>query len=135
VFYVFAVGAFIVCYSTFFVAMATWARMIADHLRLVSRAGASFNSRRATNWAIAGMSLVYIALFVSFKQTPQWLIVTGGAIQTLLLPVFAIAVLIIRRQRPDQFRPGRWYDLVLHASVAIITVGALYSLWGLLPKR
>jgi amino acid transporter len=81
------------------------------------------------------MSLVYIALFVSFKQTPQWLIVTGGAIQTLLLPVFAIAVLIIRRQRPDQFRPGRWYDLVLHASVAIITVGALYSLWGLLPKR
>jgi len=134
VFYVFAIGAFIVCYSTFFVAMATWARMIADNLRLISRDDTKFNSKRATNGAIAGLAVVYLILFVSFKQTPQWLIVTGGAIQTLLLPVFAIAMLMIRAQRKDPFRPGRWYDVLLYTSVAIMTVGALYSLWRLLPK-
>lgn len=134
VFYVFAIGAFIVCYSTFFVAMATWARMIADNVRLISRDGEKFNPRRATNWAIGVLAVIYLALFVAFKQTPQWMIVSGGAIQTLLLPVFAIAVLIIRRKRTDEFRPGRWYDVLLYVSVAVITCGALYSLWGLLPK-
>lgn len=134
VFYAFAAGAFIVCYSTFFVAMATWSRMIADNLRLLSRDGAKFNFRRATNWAIAGLAVVYLTLFVSFKQAPQWLIVGGGAIQTLLLPIFAIAMLIIRRQRSDAFRPRRWYDVVLYLSVAVMTAGALYSLWGLIPK-
>jgi len=134
VYYVFAIGAFIVCYSTFFVAMATWARMIADNLRLLSRDGTKFNSKRALNWIIPALSVVYLVLFVSFKQTPQWLIIGGGAIQTLLLPVFAIAVLIIRRKRVDEFRPGRWYDVVLYLSVAIITCGALYSFWGLIPR-
>jgi len=135
VFYLFAVGAFIVCYSTFFVATATWSRMIADNLRLLSRDGAKFDFRRATNQAVAGLTVVYLALFVMFNQTPQWLIVSGAAIQTLLLPVFGIAVLIIRRQRADEFRPGRWYDCVLYLSVAVITCVALYSVWGLLPKK
>jgi hypothetical protein len=63
------------------------------------------------------------------------LVVSGGAIQTLLLPVFAIAVLVIRRDRDPQFRPGRWYDFVLYLSVAIIIAGALYSLWGLIPRK
>lgn len=134
VFYLFAAGAFIVCYSTFFVAMATWSRMIADNLRLISRDRAKFDSQRALKWIIPGLSLLYLTLFVAFKQTPQWLIVSGGAIQTLLLPVFAIAVLIIRRRRQDSFRPPRWYDALLYGSVAVITGGALYSLWGLLPK-
>ncbi|MBE0541485.1 MAG: Nramp family divalent metal transporter [Verrucomicrobia bacterium] len=134
VFYLFVIGAFIVLYSTFFVAMATWSRMIADNLRLLSREGTKFNPRRATNWIIGVLSVLYLVLFVSFRQTPQWLIVSGAAIQTLLLPVFAIAVLIIRRQRSDAFRPGRWYDVVLYLTVGVITCAALYSLWGLIPK-
>jgi Mn2+/Fe2+ NRAMP family transporter len=135
VFYLFVIGAFIVLYSTFFVAMATWSRMIADNLRLLSREGTKFNPRRATNWIIGVLSVLYLVLFVSFRQTPQWLIVSGAAIQTLLLPVFAIAVLIIRRQRSDAFRPGRWYDVVLYLTVGVITCAALYSLWGLIPKK
>jgi Mn2+/Fe2+ NRAMP family transporter len=135
VFYLFAAGAFIVCYSTFFVAMATWSRMISDNLRLISKDKPKFDARRATNWIIGALSVVYLVLFVSFKQTPQWLIVSGAAIQTLTLPVFAIAILIIRRQRHDQFRPGRWYDCVLYLSVTVITGAALYSVWGLIPKK
>lgn len=135
VFYLFAIGAFIVLYSTFFVAMATWSRMIADNLRLLARDNRGFNPRRATNWIIGVLSVLYLVLFVSFKQTPQWLIVSGAAIQTLLLPVFAIAVLIIRRQRQDQFQPRRWHAIVLYVTVAIITAAALYSVWGLIPRK
>ena len=134
VFYVFAAGAFIVCYSTFFVAMATWSRMITDNLRLLSPRGKAFDARHAMRWILPALSVVYIALFVSFNQTPQWLIVGGGAIQTLLLPIFAIAVLFIRRRRQDVLRPPPWYNALLLLSVAIITCGALYSLWGLVPK-
>jgi Mn2+/Fe2+ NRAMP family transporter len=115
--------------------MATWSRMIADNLRLISRDGTKFNPRRALSWIIPALSVIYLGLFVSFRQTPQWLVVSGGAIQTLLLPVFAIAVLIIRRDRDPQFRPSRWYDILLYLSVVVITIGALYSLWGLLPRR
>jgi Mn2+/Fe2+ NRAMP family transporter len=109
--------------------------MIADNLRLLSRDKTKFNPRRTTNWIIGVLSVVYLVIFISFKQTPQWLIVTGGAIQTLTLPVFAVAILIIRRQRQDQFRPGRWYDCVLYLSVAVITCAALYSVWRLLPRQ
>jgi Mn2+/Fe2+ NRAMP family transporter len=109
--------------------------MIADNLRLLSGDGTKFNPQRALRWIIPALSVVYLVLFVSFRQTPQWLVVSGGAIQTLLLPVFAIAVLIIRRQHSNEFRPPRWYDALLYVSVAIITCGALYSLWGLIPKK
>jgi Mn2+/Fe2+ NRAMP family transporter len=135
VYYVFVAGAAVVLYSTFFVAMATWSRLIADTVRLVSKRETLFDHRRVTNRAIAALGLVYIGLFLVFKQTPQWLIVGGGAIQTLLLPLFSIAVLFIRRRRPDEFRPGRWHDLALYLSVAVITSAAAYALWGLLPKR
>jgi Mn2+/Fe2+ NRAMP family transporter len=135
VYYLFAAGAFIVCYSTFFVAMATWARMIADNLRLVSRDPTKFDSRHAINRTLACLSMIYLALFISFNQTPQWLIVSGAAIQTLLLPAFAISVLFIRGKRQDEFRPGRWYDYLLYLSVTVITCAALYSLWGLIPRK
>jgi hypothetical protein len=57
------------------------------------------------------------------------------SIQTLTLPVFAIAVLIIRRMRTDEFRPGRWYDYVLYLSVTVISCAALYSVWRLIAAK
>jgi manganese transport protein len=128
-FYVFALGAFFVLYSTFFVAMATWARLCADTVRLISPRGASLNHRRLTNWIIVVLAAIYLVLCVCFSRTPQWLIVGGGAVQTLLLPVFGLAVLLIRNQREDAFRPRRWYDVALYLSMVIITCVAVYSVW------
>jgi hypothetical protein len=44
-------------------------------------------------------------------------------------------VLFIRGKRQDEFRPGRWYDYLLYLSVTVITCAALYSLWGLIPRK
>lgn len=133
VFYLFAIGAVVVLYSTFFVAMATWARVWADAMKLLS-APSFFNSERTTRNTLIVLAVIYVGLCAIFNETPHWLVVGGGAIQTLLLPVFGIGVVLIRYKRQDDFRPGRIGELALYLSVAIITAAALYSLWGLIPK-
>jgi len=133
VFYLFGAGAIVVLYSTFFVAMATWARAWADSTQLLAPKP-NRDSTRTTRSALVALAVIYVGLSVCFKQAPQWLIVGGGAIQTLLLPVFGISVILIRRRRKDDFRPGWFGQAALFGSVAIITIAALYSLWGLIHK-
>ncbi len=127
VLYVFGLGAFFVLYSTFFVAMATWARLCADTIRLISPHDVLVERRRLTNRIIAILAAIYFVLCICFSQTPHWLIVGGGAVQTLLLPVFGLAVVLIRHKRDDPFRPGFWFNVALYLSLAIITVTAVYS--------
>lgn len=133
VFYLFIIGATTVLYSTFFVAMATWARVWADSTRLLS--SRPVNVERTTQMALIGLAVIYILLSALFKHTPQWLIVGGGAIQTLLLPVFGISAILLQHKRKDEFRSGSIGQLLLYVSVVIIAVVAVYSLWGLLPQR
>ncbi|MCS7338715.1 MAG: Nramp family divalent metal transporter, partial [Verrucomicrobiae bacterium] len=127
VFYVFAVGAFFVLFSTFFVAMATWARLCADTARLVLPSGSTLNTRRLTNRIIVVLAGVYLLLCVCFSRIPHWLIVGGAVVQTLLLPVFGLAVLLIRGKREDPCRPGIWFDIALGLSMLVITAAAAYS--------
>lgn len=134
IFYVFALGAFFVLYSTFFVAMATWARLCADTVRLVSPRASAADHRLLTNRIMGVLAVIYFVLCICFNRTPQWLIVAGGAVQTLLLPVFGLAVLLIRRKRDDPFRPGLWFDMALYFSMAVITVAAAYSVLHTLVK-
>lgn len=129
VFYVFALGAFFVLYSTFFVAMATWARLCADTVRLVLPHGTTLNTARLTNQITALLAVVYLLLCMCFSQTPHWLIVGGGAVQTLLLPVFGLAVLLIRNKREDPCRPRAWFDAALYLSMLVIAIAAVYSVW------
>jgi Mn2+/Fe2+ NRAMP family transporter len=131
-YYVFVVGAFIVLYSTFFVCMATWGRLFADVFGLVYRGPLIADRRRLIKWTIAGLGVVYLLLCLGFSRTPQWLIVGGGAVQTLLLPVLGAGVLAIRKQRAEINPPGRGLNAALYLSMAIITVAAIYSVWRLL---
>ena len=122
-----------VLYSTFFVAMATWARAWTDSVQLLSPRS-NRDEIRTTRVTLVALAIIYLALNFSFKQTPHWLIVGGGAIQTLLLPVFGISVILIRHRRKDDFRPGWLGKSALYLSVFIITSAALCSLCGLLTK-
>lgn len=133
IFYLFGAGAIMVLYSTFFVAMATWARAWTDSVQLLSPRS-NRDEIRTTRVTLVALAIIYLALNFSFKQTPHWLIVGGGAIQTLLLPVFGISVILIRHRRKDDFRPGWLGKSALYLSVFIITSAALYSLCGLLTK-
>jgi amino acid transporter len=132
VFTLFLVGALVVLFSTFLVAMATWARLIADIGRRFSVRPGSYDKARAVRRGIAVLALAYVAMAAGFKDTPQWLLVGGAVVQTILLPVFGIAILLIRRQRAPEFRPGRLFDAGLHLSVALIVVAAGYAVWRML---
>jgi manganese transport protein len=127
VFYLFVIGAFVVLYSTYFVAMATWARLTADTCRLLSPEKDRFDLRRATRVTLVVLAVAYFLLCIYFSQAPQWLIVMGAMVQTLTLPIFALAIILIRKTRQDPFRPGRWFDVLLYFSWVIIAAAAIYS--------
>lgn len=129
VFMIFLVGAMVVLYSTFLVAMATWARLIADIGRRFSVRPEAYDKTRVLKWGIGGLALAYVGMAAGFTNTPQWLLVGGAVVQTILLPVFGIAILLIRRQRAPEFRPGRVFDVALYLSVALIVVAAGYAVW------
>jgi Mn2+/Fe2+ NRAMP family transporter len=128
VFVIFLIGALVVLFSTFLVAMATWARLIADIGRRFAPSQKTFNHRTVVNWSIGILATVYVLMVIGFNETPQWLIVGGAVVQTILLPVFAIAILLIRRKRAPEYRPGKAFNAALYLSVALIVVAAVFAL-------
>jgi manganese transport protein len=128
VFVIFLIGALVVLFSTFLVAMATWARLIADIGRRFAPNKKTFNHRSVVNWSIGILATVYVVMVAGFTNTPQWLIVGGAVVQTILLPVFAIAILLIRRKRAPEYRPGPVFNVALYLSVAVIVVAAVFAL-------
>lgn len=131
----FLIGAMVVLFSTFLVAMATWARLIADIGRRFAARPEAYNHGSMVKRAIAGLALAYVGMAAAFTATPQWLIVGGAVVQTLLLPVFGVAILLIRRQRAREYRPGPVFDLVLYLSVGLILVAAVYAAWRALAPQ
>lgn len=127
-FNVFAIGAFVVLFSTYFIGVATFSRILGDTIRLASPNPASYNKDKWLPFLIIGLTIVYFALGFGFKERPDWLIITGAAVQTILLPIFGFAILIIRKQRKDPFRPGAWFNVGLYLSLAIITFASIYGL-------
>lgn len=127
-FNMFAIGAFVVLFSTYFIGVATFSRILGDTIRLASAKPESFNKDKWLPWLIVGLTVVYFALGFGFKERPDWLIITGAAVQTILLPVFGFAIVIIRKTRQDPFRPGKWFDAGLYLSMVVITFASVYGL-------
>lgn len=134
VFILFIVGAFFVLFSTFFVSMATWARLMADTLRLMRRQDRKTDVKRTTNVCVAILAVAYVALCATNEAVPQKLIVGGGAVQTLMLPIFGLSVWLLRSHRKDDHRPGRWHTVLYMTFLAVVTVGAGYAVYGLATR-
>jgi manganese transport protein len=128
VFVIFLIGAMVVLFSTFLVAMATWARLIADIGRRFVQKPEAFQHRKVVNWSIGLLATIYVFMVAGFTGTPQWLILGGAVVQTILLPVFAIAILLVRQQRAPEYRPGAVFNAALYLSVAVIVVAAVFAL-------
>lgn len=134
VFILFIVGAFVVLFSTFFVSMATWGRLMADTFRLIRRQDRKTDITGTTKVCVAILAVAYVVLCVSNESVPQKLIVGGGAVQTLMLPIFGISVWLLRSQRKDPHAPGRWHAALYMLFLAIVTAGAGYAVYGLATR-
>lgn len=127
---VFLFGAFAVLYSTFFVATASHARVCADALR-VFRVGASdeVSYRRWVKIFCVFLPLLFLGSF-AFFNAPKELVLAGGFMGALMLPLLGVAALHFRYRRCDErLAPGRLWDIGLWISCAGLFVAGGYALY------
>ena len=113
----FLFGAFAVLYSTFFVASAGHARVFPDALRVF---GIGPNTDEAYRKAIRFFSglipFVCLSVYFIFPE-PTTLVLAGGAMQAVMLPMVAAAAIYFRYRRCDaRLTPSRVWDAMLWIS-------------------
>ncbi|MFK7852316.1 MAG: Nramp family divalent metal transporter [Akkermansiaceae bacterium] len=127
---VFLFGAFAVLYSTFFVATASHARVCADALRVFGVAKndeATF--RRWVKIFCIVLPLLFLASFAFFKA-PKELVLAGGFMGALMLPLLGVGALYFRYRRCDaRLVPGRVWDIGLWISVVGLFIAGGYALY------
>jgi Mn2+/Fe2+ NRAMP family transporter len=124
-------GAFFVLYSTFFVATASNARLLADAVWIWSggRLAPPGRRRGMVRAACIALPLVNLAIFLSIEKSVE-LILIGALAQAMMLPLLAGLAVHLRHRRTDpSIRPGTAWTMCLWvAFIAIVTVGA-YQGW------
>lgn len=131
--WLFLFGAFAVLYSTFFVANAGHARVAADAVRVFGL-GAGTERKRSV-WVqvfCTGFPLFALVVYI-FLPAPPTLVLAGGAMQAIMLPMLAVATLYFRYCRSDRrVAPGRLWDLGLWLSaVGLLVAGVSVAIVSL----
>lgn len=128
---VFLFGAFAVLYSTYFVAAAGNARMIADALGLF---GLTDGSEATRMWWTRIFSAIWpLVAFVVFwiVRAPAAMVLLCGIGQAVMLPMLGIAALYFRFRRCDEnLRPGRLWDVLLWISFLGFVIAATWAIYS-----
>ena len=133
--WLFLFGAFAVLYSTFFVAIAGHARVVADALRVL-KFGA--RTERARLWWVRTFCMLFpaisLVIFVVLPH-PTKLVLASGVMQAIMLPMLGGATLYFRYRRCDpRIAPGRLWDVMLWISaLGLLLAGGWLALTKLFP--
>lgn len=132
---VFLTGAFAVLYSTFFVAAAGNARMVADSLGLFGITDGSERMRLVWTRIISAVwPLLALLLYIGFRA-PAKMVLASGLAQGIMLPMLGAAALYFRYRRcDDNLRPGKLWDAMLWISLAAFAVIGGWSIISLFGK-
>lgn len=127
---VFLFGAFAVLYSTFFIATASHARVCSDALRVFGLTEADEKTyRRWVRIFCVALPLLFLGSFAFFKA-PKQLVLAGGFMGALMLPLLGVAALYFRYRRCDpRLAPGRLSDIGLWISCAGLFIAGGYALY------
>ena len=127
---VFLFGAFAVLYSTFFVATASHARVCADALRVF---GVTSGDEKSYRWWVRLFCICLPLLFLAssaFFKAPEQLVLAGGFMGALILPMLGVAALHFRYRCCDvRLMPGRLWDIGLWISCAGLFVAGAFALY------
>jgi len=120
----FLFGAFAVLYSTFFVATAGQARVASDVLQLFGAIPTGPDTHRRWVGYLSGfLPFLGFGIFAVWPK-PQALVLAGGLMQAIMLPMLAGAALFFRYKRCDpRIEPTRLWDVMLWGS----SVGLLFA--------
>lgn len=120
---VFLFGAFAVLYSTFFVAAASMARIVADTLILFriipedDAARAKWTRIISAIWPLAAVALYWSIGWLMEGQSPAMMVLASGLGQALMLPMLSGAALYFCYKRIDvRLKPGASWRIMLSLS-------------------
>ncbi len=129
-FVIFMTGAFLVLYSTFVAACASWARFSADFSKKLGLISATDPAQwdRSCRWLSISLAAVFLLAFL-FLQTPVGLILFGGILHAVFLPLLGFSVIYLFHKRGRQgLTPGSqvrvisWICSVIILAVVICTL-------------
>jgi manganese transport protein len=128
---VFYVGAIATLYGTVFAATAAHSRMFADMCRLIGRFEADDLPRRVAfrDRFVILLTLVPAALYFTL-QSPVTMVMIGGIVQAVMLPVIGIGAIVLRHRRlPPEIAPSPLTTAALWVSTAVILVLMGHYAW------
>lgn len=129
-------GVFAVLYSTVIAASGANARTLADFLHVNDLVPLRTPGARRRSVAVACVVflLVDLALFIAITK-PVKMILIGGFVQALTLPMIAVAAIFLRYRRTDpRLRPGPVWDVFLWLSMLALLATATYGVWDFAKK-
>jgi Mn2+/Fe2+ NRAMP family transporter len=129
---IFLVGAFVVLYSTFFVATASNARLLVDGATLFGaiRPDSDRARHRAIQFACVLLPIASATAYLVWRR-PVTLVLIGAVGQGLMLPLLAGAAVYFRHRRvPEGLAPSTTWTVGLWVSALLIAAVGLYQLIG-----
>lgn len=127
---VYLLGAFIILYSTLFVALASWTRIFPDAFDQLGWIDFRRPTVRKKSIAILAwvFPLIWLLLYL-FIKLPVLMILLGGFGTSILLLLVVFAAYHFRYRRlPSCLRPSRFYDLCFWISTLVILGVGVYSI-------
>lgn len=122
--WIFYLGAIATLYGTIFAATAANSRVYADMFRLMgffdhTDYAARVRFRRGF---VLFLTIFPVCLFM-LVQSPVKMVVAGGVVQALMLPIIGIGTLYLRhRQLPAEVKPSSWITATLWGATLVIVV-------------
>jgi manganese transport protein len=125
----FYLGATVTLYGTIFAATAAHSRVYADLCRLLGFFDRDDYAKRvAYRRGFLVMLTVYPAATFLLFASPVKMVVAGGIVQALLLPLAALGTLYLHhRHVPPELRPVRAVTMALWLATAVMTVAGVYA--------
>lgn len=134
--WLFLIGAIAVLYSTFLVANASNARMIADALivtKFIER-GDKKKTWRAVQTLSVALPIISMVIYWFFPDPPK-MVRVAGIMQGAMLPVLGFAALYFRYKRTDsRLTPRLIWDIALIVSCIGMTVSGIWGVYSEVKK-
>ncbi|MDA0833882.1 MAG: transmembrane Mn(2+) transporter [Planctomycetota bacterium] len=134
--WLFLIGAIAVLYSTFLVANASNARMLADVLKVmkVIKPEQKELSRRAVQALSVALPMVSMIIYW-FHPDPPKMVRVAGIMQGAMLPILGFAALFFRYRRTDaRLTPRLIWDIALIVSCIGMMVSGLWGVYSEVKK-
>jgi hypothetical protein len=125
----FYLGATVTLYGTIFAATAAHSRVYSDFCRLLGLfEREDYAKRVAYRRGFLVLLTVYPAATYLLFQSPVKMVVAGGIVQALLLPLAAAGTLYLHhRHLPRELRPRGVVTLALWIATAVMTAAGAYA--------